>query len=94
LDERDAEKKGPDSLFEGLPYGASMLHEKKAALVAMGVGVLAMASGAGVFAVGWWFKLNRVVEAAFVITLVAWMLLVISSAFWIVSTAAGKMRKK
>jgi hypothetical protein len=60
----------------------------------MGVGILLMAVGASVFAVGWWSKVNWLVEAAFVMTLMAWMLLVISSAFWFVSTFAGKIRKK
>jgi hypothetical protein len=94
LDEPDAGKKGLARLFEGLPYGATMLHEKRAALAAIGIGVLAMALGASVFAVGWWFKVAWLVETAFVITLLAWMLLVVSSAFWVVSTLAAKTRKK
>jgi len=80
-------------LADGLPYGASKLHDRRMARRVMGGGVLLMAVGATVFAVGWRYKFNGLEQAAFVITLIGWMALIIGFAFWFVSTVAGKIGK-
>jgi hypothetical protein len=76
------------SLVENLPYGASLLHEKKVARVAMGVGVLVMAAGAAIFSIGWKFHVTWLVETAFVITLIGWMMVILGFAFGVVGWAA------
>jgi hypothetical protein len=78
------------SLVEHLPYGASMMQEKRVARVAMGTGLLIMAVGASLFAIGWGWKLTWLVEIAFVITLIGWMMVIIGFAFWVVSSVAKK----
>jgi len=70
------------------------MQEKKIARFAIGSGVLLMAAGASIFAIGWSFKINWIVEVAFVITLIAWMELVVSTAFWFVSSVARKVPLK
>ena len=57
----------------------------------MGGGVLLMALGATVFAVGWSHQFNGLEQAAFGMTLIGWMALIIGFAFWFVTTVAGKM---
>lgn len=76
------------ALIEQLPYGASLMQEKKVARVAMGTGLLIMATGSSLFSAGWWMKVNWLVETAFVITLIGWMMLIIGFAFWVVSSFA------
>jgi hypothetical protein len=82
------------SLVEHLPYGASMMQEKRVARVAMGTGLLIMAVGASLFAIGWGWKLTWLVEIAFVITLIGWMMVIIGFAFWVVSSFAKKFPVK
>jgi hypothetical protein len=76
------------SLVEHLPYVASLLREKKAARVIMGVGILVMAVGAAFFSVGWKWKIPWLVETAFVITLIGWMMVILGFAFGVVGLAA------
>jgi hypothetical protein len=78
------------SMVEQLPYGASLMQEKKVARVTMGTGLLVMAVGATLFAIGWGWKLTWLVETAFVITLIGWMMVIIGFAFWVVSSFAKK----
>jgi hypothetical protein len=80
-------------LADGLPYGASKLHDTQASTRVLGGGVLLMAVGATVFAVGWRFKINSLEAFAFVLTLIGWMALVIGFAFWFVTTVAKKFGK-
>ena len=82
------------SLIEHLPYGASLIQEKKAYRGLLGLGILTMAFGAALFATGWWAKWSWLVETAFVITLVGWMMVILGSAFWVVSTLAKKFPVK
>ena len=70
------------------------MREKRVALVAMGAGFLLMTVGATLFAVGWRTKLEWVVETAFGVTLIGWMLLIISFAFWVVSAFAARYRMR
>jgi len=71
--------------LEELPYGASLLIEKNIAKSIMGIGLKVMALGGMIFAGGWKIKVNWILETAFVITLVGWMMLIIGFAFWTVS---------
>ncbi len=82
------------SLVEQLPYGASLMQEKKVARVAMGSGLLTMAVGASIFAFGWGLKITWLVETAFFITLIGWMILIIGFAFWVVSSFAKRFPPK
>jgi hypothetical protein len=82
------------SILERLPYGASRLEEGLVAWTAVGSGTLLMALGSALFAVGWWRKLNALMDVAFVVTLLGWMLLIISSAFLFVTTVAKKFPGK
>jgi hypothetical protein len=82
------------SLVEHLPYGASMMQEKRVARVAMGTGLLVMAVGSSIFAIGWGIKLTWLVESAFVITLIGWMMVIIGFAFWVVSSFAKRFPVK
>lgn len=82
------------SILERLPYGASLMEEKWAAWTAVGGGALLMALGSALFSAGWWFKLNALMDAAFVVTLLGWMLLIISSAFLLVTSLARKFPGK
>ncbi len=79
------------STLEQLPYGASFLREKEIARALMSAGSKIMAVGAAIFAIGWWDKISWLVETAFVITLVGWMMLIIGFAFWIVARLAKYM---
>jgi len=81
---------GADKLVDRLPFGASMLKERKTALTGMGGGVLLMAVGASIFALGWWRKVIALVDVAFVVTLIGWMCFLVSFAFWFVTTLARK----
>lgn len=80
--------------MKGIPYAAEALKETRVARRAAGGGVLCMAFGATLFALGWACKLRRLVETAFVVTLLSWMALVISFAFWFVASVAGKIPGK
>jgi hypothetical protein len=82
------------SLVEQLPYGASMMEEKKVSRGTLGLGVLVMAVGATIFAIGWTLHLNWLVEIAFVITLIGWMMVILGFAFWAVSTFAKRFPPK
>jgi hypothetical protein len=61
-------------------------------VAASGVGVMAL--GAALFTVGWGYKIKSLVEAAFFVSLAGWMLLVIGSAFFLVSVTAGMVGHK
>ena len=76
------------SMMENLPYGASLIQEKRVARAGMGTGVLVMAFGAAFFSVGWKFHITWLVETAFVITLVGWMMVILGFAFGVVGWAA------
>jgi hypothetical protein len=78
------------SLVEHLPYGASMMQEKRVSRVTLRTGLLVMAVGASIFAVGWSLKLTWLVETAFFITLIGWMMVIIGFAFWVVSSFAKR----
>ncbi len=78
------------SLVEHLPYGASMMQEKRVSRVTLGTGLLVMAVGATLFAIGWGMKITWLVETAFFITLIGWMMVIIGFAFWVVSSFAKK----
>jgi hypothetical protein len=78
------------SLVEQLPYGASIMQEKKVSRGILGLGVLVMAVGAAIFATGWTLHWNWLVEIAFVITLVGWMMVILGFAFWVVSHLAQR----
>jgi hypothetical protein len=80
--------------LEHLPYGASMLQEKRASRGVLGSGIVIMAVGAAVFSIGWKLHLNPVAETAFVITLVGWIMVIVGFAFWVVSTLAAKFPRK
>ncbi len=77
-------------MVEQLPYGASMMQEKKVSRVTLGTGLLVMAVGASIFAIGWGMKITWLVEAAFFITLIGWMMVIIGFAFWVVSSFAKR----
>ena len=74
-----------------MPYAASRLKEKQTARALLQGGSGLMAFGGAVFAVGWWGHWNGMLEAAFIITLVGWMMVVIGFAFWVVSHAVQWM---
>src|SRR5208282_4833837 len=76
------------SLVEHLPYGASLIQEKRVARGVMGVGVCVMAFGAAIFSIGWKLRVTWLVETAFFITLVGWMMVILSLAFGVVGWAA------
>ncbi len=76
------------SLVEHLPYVASLLREKKAARVIMGTGILVMAIGAAIFSIGWKWHITWLVETAFVITLIGWMMVILGFAFGVVGLLA------
>jgi hypothetical protein len=82
------------SIIGRLPYGADSNEEKWVARVAMGGGALLMATGSAFFAVAWSFKFSRLLDTAFVLTLVGWMLLIVSFAFWFVASIAKKVANK
>lgn len=82
------------SFIEQLPYGATMLQEKKVARGAMGTGILVMAVGASIFSLGWWQKWTWLVETAFFITLVGWMMVILGFAFGVVGWAAHRFSRK
>lgn len=71
-----------------------MMQEKKVARVTMGTGLLVMAVGASIFAFGWGLKITWLVETAFFITLIGWMMVIIGFAFWAVSSFAKKFPPK
>ncbi len=74
--------------MEQIPYGATMLQEKRAARGILGSGILIMAVGAAIFAVGWWGKWTWLVETAFFITLVGWIMVILGFAFGVVGWVA------
>jgi hypothetical protein len=76
------------TLVENLPYGASLMQEKKVSRVAMGVGILIMAFGGVIFSVGWKWKITWVVETAFIISLIGWMMVILGFAFGVIGVAA------
>jgi len=82
------------STIENLPYGASLLTEKKAAKTVVGAGILIMAFGAVLFSIGWKGHVPWVAETAFVITLIGWMMVVLGFAFGFVGWASKYLRFK
>ena len=76
------------AMAENLPYGASLIQEKKVARVAMGLGIIVMAFGAAFFSVGWKLHITWLVETAFVITLIGWMMVILGFAFGVVGWVA------
>lgn len=80
--------------LEELPYGATYLQEKRVARVGFGLGLLLMAFGAAIFSVAWSRKWAYPLDIAFVVTLVGWMIIIISFAFWIVSSLAKRFPPK
>ena len=72
-------------MLEHLPYGASLMQEKKVSMGTMESGILIMAVGATLFAIGWASHWTWLVEIAFVLTLVGWMMVILGFAFWVVS---------
>jgi len=77
--------------LEQIPYGASRLSEKRAARGVLVAGTLVMALGAALFTVGWWARLTPLVETAFIIALVGWMMVILGFAFGFVGWAAHKV---
>lgn len=67
-----------------------MMQEKRVSRVTLGTGLLVMAVGAFIFAIGWGMKITWLVETAFFITLIGWMMVIIGFAFWVVSSFAKK----
>ena len=76
------------TILEQIPYGASMLQERRVARGVMGFGVLVMAVGSAFFALGWWQKWTVWVETAFFFTLAGWMMVILGFAFAAVGWAA------
>ncbi len=82
------------SLVEQIPYGASLMREKRVSRGSMGAGILVMAGGAAIFVLGWWQKWTWLVETAFFITLVGWMMVILGFAFGVVGWAAHRFSRK
>jgi len=66
------------------------MQEKRVSRGSMGAGILVMAVGASIFSLGWWQKWTGVVETAFFITLVGWMMVILGFAFGVVGWAAHR----
>jgi len=64
------------------------MQERRVWRGALGTGILVMAIGAAIFAVGWRAQWTWLVETAFFVTLVGWMMVILGFAFGSVSWAA------
>ncbi len=70
------------------------MQEKRVSRGSLGTGILVMALGASIFALGWWQKWAWLVETAFFITLVGWMMVILGFAFAVVGWAAHHFSSK